>query len=185
MSLVNNNLKSVVPYVNQSSAIRQTHSNMQEDLKARMQNVLDDSFRAQFRDYTHFHQYGMGDIVVLAGTSTAGKTSIIKALKKLEADRLEDGGDLRSEDISLKVMTKYNPSEIEILSKLMKSPLDIPKAVGSKERSWKTGITPQEKIEGEGAIQRIEKTGDSFSSKEKEDIDGSFRNAVEILYLTY
>ena len=176
MSSVDNNSLSVVPYVSKSSAMEQSRLYMQESLKARMQSVMDDSFKAQFRDYNHFHQYGMGDIIVLVGTSTAGKTSIIQAIKRLESDRLEDGGDLRCLAIDLKVMTKYNPNEIEILSKLMKTPLDIPKAVGSKERSWKPGITSQEKIEAEEAIQRIKKTGDAFSSKEKEDIDGSFRN---------
>jgi hypothetical protein len=128
---------------------------------------MDDSFKAQLRDYNHFHQYGMGDIVVLVGTSTAGKTSIIQALKQLESDRLEDGCDLRSLAIDVKMMTKYCPNEIDILSKLMKTSLDIPKAVYTKERSWKIGITSQEKIEAEEAIRRIKEVGHAFSSKEK------------------
>lgn len=180
MSLINNNSLSIVPYVSNSSVIAQSRLYMQECLKVRMQSVMEDSFKAQFRDYNHFHQYGMGDIVVLVGTSTAGKTSIIKALKQLESDRLEDGGDLRfpfkQPIIELKVMTKYNPNEIEILKKVMKNPLDILKAVSSEERLWKTGITSQEKIEAEEAIQRMKKTADSFSSEEKEDINNSFQN---------
>jgi hypothetical protein len=176
MSLVDNNSLSVVPYASKSSAIEQSRLYMQESLKARMQSVMDDSFRAQFRDYNHFRQYGMGDIVVLVGTSTAGKTSIIKALQQLESDRLEDGGDLRCDVIDLKVMTKYNPNEIEILRRVMKTPLDIPKAVGSIERSWKTGITSQEKIEAEEAIQKIKERGEAFSSKEKEELNSLFQN---------
>ncbi len=176
MSLVNNNLLSVVPYVSKSSAIEQSRLYMQESLKARMQSVIDDSFKAQFRDYNHFHQYGMGDIVVLVGTSTAGKTSIIQAIKQLESDRLEDGGDLRGLAIDLKVMAKYNPNEIEILLRVMKTPLDVSKAIGSTERSWKIGLSSNEKSEAEEAIQRINKTGDSFSAKEKEDIHSSFQN---------
>ncbi len=176
MSLVDNNSLSVVPYASKSSAIEQTRLYMQESLKARMQSVMDDSFKAQFRDYNHFRQYGMGDIVVLVGTSTAGKTSIIKALKQLESDRLEDGGDLRCLAIKLKVMTKYKPNEIEILRRVMKTPLDISKAVGSTERSWKIEVSSKDKLEAEEAIQRIKKTGDSFSAKEKEDIHSSFQN---------
>lgn len=176
MSLVDNKSFFVVPYVSKSLAIEQSHLHMQESMKARMQSVMDESFKAQFRDYNHFRQYGMGDIVVLVGTSTAGKTSIIQAIKQLEPNRIEDGCDLRGLAIALKVLTKYHPNEIEILRKLMKTPLDIPKAVGSKERSWKTEITSQEKIEAEEAIQRIKKTEDAFSSKEKENIHRAFQN---------
>lgn len=177
MSLVNNhNSSAVVPYVGKGHEAEQSHVYMQKTIKARMQHVMDSSFKAQFRDYNHFRQYGMGDIVVLVGTSTAGKTSIIKALKQLESDRVEDGGDLRCLAIDLKVMTKYNKNEIEILIKLMKTPLDVPKAIGSTERSWKTGVSSQEKLEAEEAIQRIKKTGESFSAKEKEDIHSSFQN---------
>ena len=85
MSLVDSNSLSVVPYVHKSSEIEQSRLYMHENLKARMQSVMNDSFKAQLLDYKNFHQYGMGDIVVLVGTSTAGKTSIIKALKQLES----------------------------------------------------------------------------------------------------
>ena len=176
MSLINNNLTSIVPSVSQSSAIGQSRSNRQENLLARMQSVMDDSFRAQFRDYNHFHKYGMGDIVVLVGTSTAGKTSIIQALKQLESDRLEDGGDLRGFALDLKNLKKYNPAELEILKKVFKDSLDIPKAAFSKERPWKIGVSPQEKMEAEEAIQRIQKTGDSFSTHDQEDMRRSSQN---------
>ena len=177
MSLVNNhNSLAVVPYVGKGQGAEQSHVYVQETIKTRMQRVIDSSFKAQFRDYNHFRQYGMGDIVVLVGTSTAGKTSIVKALKQLESDRLEDGGDLRCDAINLKFMTKHNPDEIEILRKVIRTPLDIPKSIGSKERSWKIGVSLQEKLEAEEAMQRIQKTGDSFSAKEKEDLNSAFQN---------
>lgn len=152
------------------------HISLKTHLEKISDAVMRRSFEAQFRDYNHFHQYGMGDIVVLVGTSTAGKTSIIQAIKQLESDRLEDGADLRYYATDLKVMTKYNPSEIEILRKVMKTQLDVSKAVGSTERSWKIGVSLEEKSEAEDAIQRIKKTRDSFSAKEKEDIQNSFQN---------
>lgn len=176
MSLVNNNSLPIVPYVSKSAAMNQSQLSVNEYLKSCIKKILEDSFKAQLRDYNHFHQYGMGDIVVLAGTSTAGKTSIIKALKLLEPDRLEDGVDLRCHAIDLKIMIKFNPDETEILRKSMQTSLDITKAVFSTERSWKTEITPQEKIEAEAAIQRIKEKNDSFSSEEKEYIDGLFLN---------
>jgi hypothetical protein len=178
MNSVNNKSLPVVLYASksQSPEIKQSRLDVQENLKNRMLNVMDESFKAQFRDYNHFHKYWMGDITVLVGTSTAGKTSIIKALKQLDSNLLEDGGDLRGQNIHLKAMTKYNPNEIEILSRLMNTPLDITKAVGSTERSWKPGITSLEKMEAEEALQRINETGDAFSPEEIEDIDSSFKN---------
>ncbi len=117
----------------------------------------------------------MGDIVVLVGTSTAGKTSIIRALKDLESDRLEDGGDLRGDATLLKAMIKYNPNEIEILRKVMRSPSDIPRAVDG-EFHWKEGISSEEESEAKRALEQIRETGNSFSDVEKEDIRNSFRN---------
>lgn len=148
----------------------------QENPHDRMQRVLQNSLNAQFRDHQYFRQYDMGDIVVLVGTSTAGKTSIIKALLELEPDRLEDGGDLRSYATNLKVMTKYNRDEIDILLNVMRTPLDVAKAVESQERSWKSGVSPQEQQEAEEAIKRIHRAGDSFSKEEKADIRGAFQN---------
>lgn len=166
----------LVPHVSKSFRIEQSQLHAREDLKARMQMAMEDSFKAQFRDYHHFHQYGMGDVVVLVGTSTAGKTSIIKALQQLESTRVEDGVDLRCNLTFLNLMNKFHPHEIEILSRLMKNRLDIAKVIGSKERSWKTDITSLEEREGEEAIQRIKETADAFFSKGKEEIDRVFQN---------
>lgn len=176
MSLVDNKSWALVPYVKHTSALEQLGLYMQENLKTRIQNVLDDSFKTQFRDYTHFHHYGMGDIVVLVGTSTAGKTSIIQALKQLESDRLEDGVDLRDSAINLMLIAKYNPTELEILLRAMKTPLDVSKASFSLERQWKLGVSENEKLEAEEALLRMTKTGESFSAEEKKAISRFFEN---------
>lgn len=174
------NSLAIVPYVGQCHAAK-LHSYVQESLKLRMQSIINSSFMAQLSDYNYFHQYRkMGDIVVLVGTSTAGKSSIIKALKQLESDRLEDGVDLRCYALDLKKLKKYCPNEIEVLENLMRASLDIPKAVFASERFWKTGISPQEIMEGEkaiqSAIQLLKKTRDSFSPKELEEWRAFYRN---------
>lgn len=65
-------------------------------VRARLQNIfMENSFKTQITDYQHFHRWGKGDIIVLAGTSTAGKSSIVQALKRLEPDRIEEDLDLR------------------------------------------------------------------------------------------
>jgi len=62
----------------------------------RLQNIfMESSFKAQIADYQHFHRWGKGDIIVLAGTSTAGKSSIVRALKQLEPGRIEEDLDLK------------------------------------------------------------------------------------------
>lgn len=172
MSLIDKNSLSIAPYVNQSncqtSATAESSLYSQESLKSRREAVILDSFKAQFRDYNKFHQYGMGDIVVLVGSSTAGKTSIIQALKQIERDRLEDGGDLRGCATDLKVLAKYAPNELEILKHVFVNPLDIPLATFYGDRPWKTGITDQEITTAEAAMKRIKERVDGFSEEEKD-----------------
>lgn len=147
--------------------------NIQSNINKRVDIILNSSLKTQFSDYRYFKQYAMGDIVVLIGTSTAGKTSIIQALKELESDRIEDGGDIRFMTADLKAMTKYNKNEIEILKRVMKTDLDIPSAVFCKERSWKQGVSEEEKAQAEEAILKIKKTGETL---DKEEVGAFFQN---------
>lgn len=183
MSLVNNyNPSAVVVYTDKGQGAEkshlQSHVYMQKIIKGLIQHVADSSLKTQFQDHARFRHYGMGDIVVLVGTSTAGKTSIIKALKQLEPNRLEDGCDLRKRTTALKAMAKYNKNEIEFLARVMKTPSDVAIAttLGSTERSWKIGITSKEKLAAEEAIQKIIKTYVSLPAKEKEDISNLLQN---------
>jgi len=167
---------SLIPYVNHSNKMEEPLSDEKKITHSQLQKIIDNSFQTQFKDYAHFGQYGMGDLVVLVGTSTAGKTSIIRALKELESNRIEDGVDLRFFATALKIIIQYNPNEVEILRKVMKTPFDIPHAVHIDQRSWKTGISIEDKMEAEKAIKQIQKTHASFSEKEFENIDNLNRN---------
>lgn len=168
MSSIESNSLALVPYSdsNRKYVTWQSHLAAQESLKRRMQNVAECSMKIHFWDYSYFHQYGMGDIVVLAGTSTAGKSSVIKAIKQYESDRLEDGVDLRALSIDLKNLEMLCPREIAILKTVLNNSLSIPKAIFDAERSWKKGISSKEMIEAEEAIQRIKKIADSISPEE-------------------
>ncbi len=189
-----NNSSAIVPYVG-SGQVAGVHPELKENLVARVQIliksfVLDSSFQAQLRDYKNFKQCGLGgDIVILIGTSTAGKTSIIKALKELEPDRLEDGVDIRNQTkpyvIFLKLLKQYSPDEVEILSNLIADPLDvnIADAINDKEtcgvvkeRSWKIGISDEEKMKGDEAIQRIIVRIESRTDEEKINHKNAFKN---------
>lgn len=76
---VNNSLP-LVPYTNPNSPVKYSNSINKRNLEIQIHNIMNRSLKAQVYDYKYFYQYAMGDIVVLLGTSTAGKTSIIKAL---------------------------------------------------------------------------------------------------------
>ena len=58
--------------------------------------LMELSFQAQLAEFHYFPCYvGKGDFILIAGTSTVGKSSIVKALKELEPDRFEEDLDLR------------------------------------------------------------------------------------------
>lgn len=132
---------------------------------------MEKSFRVQIADYRHFHRNWMGDIIALAGTSTAGKSSIIKELRQLETDRIEDGLDLKMDVELLKCLKKHCPDEVGQLENLMQ-PLDIPNAVWTKERAWKPSVSEAEKLAAEGVIKRLKKSMDELP---REEMDAIFK----------
>ena len=85
-----------------------------EYIKSLFQSLVENSFNVQFVDHKYFCKYSMGDVVILVGNSTAGKSSIIKALLQQETDRIEDGVDLQSEKIDLSNIKKYCSQELAI-----------------------------------------------------------------------
>jgi energy-coupling factor transporter ATP-binding protein EcfA2 len=150
--------------------------NSKNNVSAMFKNFLKNSLIAHFSDYTYFHQYWKGNIIVLVGNSTSGKTSIIKSLLKIEPARLEDGVDLRKINIAIKSLQKYCPHEVEILNSSFKDSTDIPKAVFSGDRPWKKGVSDENKIEVDSAIHRIWKRCSELSLNEHQEIQESFKD---------
>ena len=77
--------------------------------------VLEHSFEVQLADFGAFQRFGKGDIVVLLGTSTAGKSSIISALRQIEPNRLEQGIDLACDSLMLGYIQTHFPDEYRFL----------------------------------------------------------------------
>lgn len=134
--------------------------------------VMKSSFEAQFADYRHFHRHWMGTVTVLVGTSTAGKTSIVEALKQANSNLIEDGLDLREVSTFLKLFKKHSPDAVTALAEKMEL-LSIYEAVFTQKRSWKPATSDSEKIDAESDIQKIKKTFDSLPNKE---INALFEN---------
>ncbi len=55
---------------------------------------LEKSFKAQIADHHNFQRLWNGNVVVLVGGSSAGKSTIIQGLKELDKDMVEEGSDL-------------------------------------------------------------------------------------------
>ena len=136
--------------------------------------LLERSFKAQFADASHFHRNWMGDIIVLVGTSTAGKSSLIQALRRIEPERIEDGGDLKTEVILFQYLKKQYPVEVAVMQKVMR-PLDIPRAILAGERPWQMMPLTPEQAQAEEVIQGMGKVEDSLP------LDELFQNTEPLM----
>lgn len=73
----------------------------------KMQDVfMKKSFQAQVADYQNFRRSWSGSVVVLAGGSSAGKSTIVNALKNFDKGMLEEGSDLTGANFIYEFMTK-------------------------------------------------------------------------------
>jgi hypothetical protein len=155
----------------QSTALLMYHPQAQVESRSQASQqmhelFLNKSFDAQIADYRHFHRHWMGDVIVLAGTSTAGKSSIIQALRQLEPNRIEDGGDLRVSIAILEALRKSHPDQVATLENVME-PLDIPKAMEGN-RTWKPHVSEEEKLASEEVIKQLKKFLDDLPQAEFE-----------------
>src|SRR3990167_6482930 len=89
----------------------------QPDSTTKKQPQLGEVFSENSYKASSTSNHQMGDVVVLVGTSTAGKTSHVKALKQLEPDRVEDSIDLRMAAACLNLLKHYCPSEVAFLER--------------------------------------------------------------------
>ena len=80
--------------------------------------ILRSSFQVQLKDYRAFHLFGKGDILVLAGTSTAGKSSIISSLKQIK-DRLVHGLDTQSYEMAFAYLKTDHHEDYAFLNSVL------------------------------------------------------------------
>lgn len=78
--------------------------------KAHMQEMKDlfmkKSFQTQVADYQKFRRSWSGSVVVLVGGSSAGKSTIVNALKSFDKGMLEEGSDLTGANFIYEFMEK-------------------------------------------------------------------------------
>ena len=92
----------LVVYNPQAHPLAKAKAHMQE-----MQDLfMEKSFKTQIADYQHFHRSWNGNVVVLAGGSSAGKSTIINALKSLDRGMVEEGSDLTGANFIYEFMDK-------------------------------------------------------------------------------
>lgn len=92
----------LVVYNPQAHPLAKAKAHMQE-----MQDLfMERSFKIQVADYQNFHRSWNGNVVVLVGGSSAGKSTIINALKSLDRGMVEEGSDLTGANFIYEFMEK-------------------------------------------------------------------------------
>lgn len=92
----------LVVYNPQAHPLAKSKAHMQE-----MQDVfMKKSFQAQVADYQNFRRSWSGSVVVLVGGSSAGKSTIVNALKNFDKGMLEEGSDLTGANFIYEFMAK-------------------------------------------------------------------------------
>jgi hypothetical protein len=80
------------------------------EAKAYMQKMQDfflrRSFQAQVADYQNFRRSWSGSVIVLVGGSSAGKSTIVNALKSFDKGMMEEGSDLTGANFIYEYMKK-------------------------------------------------------------------------------
>lgn len=106
----------------------------------------------------HLRAYGKGKIFILLGTSTAGKTSIIKELMSKNPRWNESGLDMYFPLIDAKIVQKRAPVLYAKLAASME-PKYIGNAVMGDKPHFKPNSTKEEQAAAEAALKEIDKMG--------------------------
>ena len=102
----------LVPYVPQQSPAVQMRQ-----MKERLLDIfMEQSFKAQIADHKYLHSLSDGKIFVLLGTSSAGKSSVINALKAIDPSWVEMGPDLAGFLHMADMIKETFPSDYEKMS---------------------------------------------------------------------
>ncbi|MBA3958128.1 MAG: hypothetical protein H0X51_07035 [Parachlamydiaceae bacterium] len=104
-----------------------------------------------------------GEVVVLVGTSTAGKTSIISELVKQKPEMIERGIDSAWVGIPLNYLNKHHPEEMAFLEKVIEPAKDDIENYGyilsyvetGREPKFKTGVSVKEKDQYQEVVKKL------------------------------
>lgn len=109
-------------------------------------------------------QHEWGEVVVLVGTSTAGKTSIISELIKQKPGMVERGIDSAWVNIPLIYLNKHHPNEMAFLESVIEPTKEDVENSGyllsyvdppGKEPSFKTGVSVKDKEQYQKVVKKL------------------------------
>lgn len=118
------------------------------------------------------HLFRPADILVLCGSSTAGKSSIISALRRSDPNLLESGGDLVSLQLFFNFLEKQNivPRNDYLFLKSVLTPrknnLQILDAIASNHYTFKEGISIADKERAMQIAGRLKEALDPYMRDE-------------------
>lgn len=132
------------------------------------ERILAHSFAVQFKDYQTFHHFGKGDVIVLLGTSTAGKSSLIKSLREIEPKRIEHGIDLASRLEALNYLENNYKEEYEFLQSVLqpkKDGMNILYAIFNRSFYFKENVSENDKAHAQKLAMKLSEQIDKNINK--------------------
>lgn len=130
---------------------------------SKIEALMKRSFGQRFGDYNPYsplESEKVKPVIGILGTSTAGKSSIIAALKAMEPDLVEQGIDLACEQVIMNYLELAHPEEINFLNSVLeKKPQNnqIFESLVKKKFNFKEGVSEEDKIKAKVAIDLLDK----------------------------
>jgi len=142
------------PKVASQSPLKRIAQTFQERVSQLLRRSLEkERYAAQ-----HLKQYGEGKIFVLLGHSTAGKTSIIKQLRREQPEWIESGQDIHFPSQDADLVRSRAPELYERMAPAMEH-VDIGHAVMGDVVLWKPGISKAVQADAQAALEEARKMG--------------------------
>jgi hypothetical protein len=117
------------------------------------------SLKLQFNEQ-FLHRFGQGEVVILVGTSTAGKSSIIEAYKQKRPEVIEEGVDKTGRQMIIHQIRMQYPQELGLLEATLipNNNIVILDAIFEPQipQRFKEMIPVMEKVEAIAAAKRIQ-----------------------------
>lgn len=127
-----------------------------------MNAVFARSLKSQFADRELLHPFGQREVVILVGTSTAGKSSVIEAYKSIRSEVAEAGIDKSIRTLIIQQIRQQYPEELRLLEATLvpsKDKVAILDAIFEPDTPSRyiKDLDPQKKLESQVAAKTIQK----------------------------
>lgn len=120
------------------------------------------SLKSQFDHRNLPHPFEQREVVILVGTSTAGKSSVIEAYKSMRPEVVEAGIDKSARRDMIQQIRQQYPKELDLLEKTLipsKDNIAILDAIFAPDipRQYMKGLDPEQELESQAAAKTIQK----------------------------